>query len=49
MGAVLPEQWLRQIGYDWSREGSMTIKIASIWTGSLEGHELVFDIPLSVH
>jgi len=46
MTVMLPSAWFKEQGYDWSREGSITLKIASIWTGYLEGHGLGFSIPL---
>ncbi|MGA9574482.1 MAG: hypothetical protein WBS20_11105 [Lysobacterales bacterium] len=46
IGAVLPERWLEDIGYDWSKDGSMEVKIGSIWDGSFKGHSKTFEIQL---
>ena len=47
MGAVLPKRWFKDIGYDWSKEGSVSVKVSSIWDGFLDGHHLSIDIPLA--
>jgi hypothetical protein len=44
--AVLPGRWFQDIGYDWSKDGSISIKISSIWAGALKGHAESFEIPL---
>jgi hypothetical protein len=47
MQAVLPARWLKEIDYDWSRPGSISIGIASIWDGYLSGHNHLIEIPLT--
>ncbi len=47
MGAVLPKRWFDDIHYDWSRDGSVSVKISSIWDGSPDPHHLEIDIPLT--
>lgn len=47
MDAVIPARWLKSLNYDWSRSGSVTVKISSIWDGYLEGHSKTIEIPLS--
>ncbi len=47
MGAVLPKRWFDDIHYDWSRDGSVSVKISSIWDGSPDPHHLKIDIPLT--
>jgi hypothetical protein len=47
MEALLPKRWFKEMDYDWSKDGSVSIKVSSIWDGSLEGHHLTFDIPLT--
>jgi hypothetical protein len=44
--AVLPGSWFEAIGYDWSKGGSVTVTIASVWDGSFEGHNKTFEISL---
>lgn len=46
IGAVLPGSWFEAIGYDWSKGGSVTVTIAGVWDGSLEGHNTRFEISL---
>lgn len=46
MDAVLPKRWFKDIDYDWSKDGSVSVKVSSIWDGSLDGHHLSIDIPL---
>jgi hypothetical protein len=47
MDVVLPKRWFKDIDYDWSKDGSVAIKVSSIWDGSLDGHHLTIDIPLT--
>ena len=44
--AVLPAEWLDDMDYDWSKPGSLSIKLSSIWDGYLDGHILAVEIPL---
>ena len=46
MGAVLPARWLKTMNYDWSKPGSISIRVSSIWDGYLDGHSEVVEIPL---
>ena len=46
MGAVLPARWLTTMNYDWSKPGSISIRVSSIWDGYLDGHSEVVEIPL---
>ena len=46
MAVVLPKTWFEEKQYDWSKDGSVSIKISSIWGGYLEGHSHSFTIPL---
>ena len=48
MQAVIPAKWLKSIDYDWSKAGSVSVRVASIWDGYLEGHFHAFEIPLAV-
>jgi hypothetical protein len=47
MNAVVPARWLEELGYDWSRAGSISVTISSIWDGYLSGHSHSIRIPLS--
>jgi hypothetical protein len=47
MGVVLPTTWFEEKKYDWSKDGSVSIQISSIWDGYLEGHSHSLTIPLS--
>jgi hypothetical protein len=47
MGVVLPSRWLRKVGYDWSRPGSISVEISGIWDGYLSGHSESVEIPLA--
>jgi hypothetical protein len=47
MDVVLPKRWFKDIDYDWKKDGSVSIKVSSIWDGSLDGHHLSIDIPLT--
>jgi len=49
MGAVLPARWLKKMNYDWSKSGSISIRISSIWDGYLSGHSELVEIPLSAN
>lgn len=46
MSVVLPAKWFRQMRYDWSESGEMSIGIASIWKGYLDGHDHSLTISL---
>lgn len=46
MGAVLPKRWFKNLDYDWSKDGSVSVRVSSIWDGSLDGHYLELEIPL---
>jgi len=46
MTVVLPASWFKTNRYDWSRSGSLSIRVSSIWSGHLEGHQYAFTIPL---
>jgi hypothetical protein len=46
MTVVLPGTWFEEKSYDWSKNGSVSISISSIWEGFLEGHSYSFTIPL---
>ena len=46
MAVVLPKVWFEEKRYDWSKDGSVSIKISSIWDGYLEGHNHSFTIPM---
>lgn len=46
MGAVLPARWFRELQYDWSKPGRVSVTVASIWQGYLDGHSHSFEIPL---
>jgi hypothetical protein len=46
MGAVLPARWLKTMNYDWSKPGSISIRVSSIWDGYLDGHSAMVEIPL---
>jgi len=46
MAVVLPTTWFEEKKYDWSKDGSVSIRISSIWDGYLEGHSYSFEIPL---
>jgi hypothetical protein len=46
MIAVLPGAWFEKKRYDWSKNGSVSISISSIWKGFLAGHSYSFAIPL---
>jgi hypothetical protein len=46
MQAVIPARWLKKIDYDWSMAGSISVRVASIWDGYLDGHFESFEIPL---
>lgn len=48
MQAVIPAKWLKRINYDWSKAGSVSVRVASIWDGYLDGHFHAFEIPLAV-
>jgi len=47
MEAIIPARWLKKVGYDWSKSGSISIVISSIWDGYLDGHRQVIEIPLT--
>lgn len=47
MDTVIPARWLKSLKYDWSRPGSVAVRISSIWDGYLEGHSTTIEIPLS--
>ena len=47
MDAVIPARWLKKIDYDWSKSGSVSIEISSIWDGYLDGHSQTVEIPLT--
>ncbi len=47
MDAVIPSRWLKKLKYDWSQPGSVTVKISSIWSGHLEGHDMTIEVPIS--
>lgn len=46
MDAVLPKRWFKEIHYDWSKDGHVSVKVSSIWDATLDGHYLTIDIPL---
>ena len=46
MSVVLPMVWFEENQYDWSKDGSVSIRISSIWDGYLEGHKHTFTIAL---
>jgi hypothetical protein len=46
MGVVLPTTWFEEKQYDWSKDGSVSIQISSIWNGYLEGHSHSLTIPI---
>ena len=46
MEAVVPASWLKSINYDWSKTGSISIELSSIWDGYLNDHTLSISIPL---
>ena len=46
MGVVIPRRWFKDIDYDWSRSGVVRVTVSSIWSENLEGHELLFEMPL---
>ncbi|MBT8076542.1 MAG: hypothetical protein KJN61_08740, partial [Gammaproteobacteria bacterium] len=48
MQAVIPAKWLKSIDYDWSKAGSVSVRVASIWDGYLDGHFHAFEFPLKV-
>ena len=45
--AVIPARWLRKMKYDWSKSGSVTVRVSSIWDEYLTGHDEMVEIPLS--
>lgn len=47
MKVILPKVWFEKNQYDWSKDGSVSIDISSIWKGYLEGHNHSLTIPLS--
>ena len=47
MEAVLPAEWLDDMDYDWSKPGSLSITLSSIWDGYLSGHNHAIEIPLA--
>lgn len=49
MGAVIPARWLKKMNYDWSKPGSISIRITSIWDGYLAGHSQTVEIPLQAN
>jgi len=46
IAVVLPKVWLDKQEYDWSRNGTVSIEISSIWKGYLEGHSRSLTIPI---
>jgi hypothetical protein len=46
MEAVLPKRWFKKMDYDWSKDGSVSIRVSSIWDGSYDGHHYSLEIPL---
>lgn len=46
MDAVLPARWLAKLGYDWTKAGSISVRISSIWDGWLDGHSHSLEIQL---
>jgi hypothetical protein len=46
MTFVLPKAWFEEKHYDWSKSGSISIDISSIWKTYLEGHSHTLTIPL---
>jgi hypothetical protein len=46
MTVVLPKVWFEKNRYDWSKTGSVSIDISSIWKGYSEGHSHSLTIPL---
>lgn len=47
MKVVLPTAWFEKKQYDWSKDGSVSIDISSIWKGFSEGHSHSLTIPLT--
>lgn len=43
---VLPRAWFEKNQYDWSKSGSVSIDISSIWKGYSDGHNHSLKIPL---
>lgn len=46
MNAVLPTSWLRELKYDWTKTGKLSITVGSIWAPVHDGHSHSFEIPL---
>lgn len=46
MEAVIPASWLKTLDYDWSKTGSITAELSSIWDGYLPRHSKSIDIIL---
>lgn len=47
MKVVLPKTWFEENEYDWTKDGSVSIDISSIWKGFSEGHSHSLTIPLA--
>ena len=47
MSAVIPARWLRKMDYDWSKPGSVSVRVSSIWDGYLDGHSETVEIALN--
>ena len=47
MKVVLPKTWFEENQYDWTKDGSVSIDISSIWKGLSEGHNHSLTIPLA--
>lgn len=48
MNAVVPASWLDGLRYDWSKSGSLSITVSSIWDGLHQGHSHLIRIPLNI-
>jgi len=46
MAVVLPTTWFEEKKYDWSKDGSVSIQVSSIWDGYLDGHNHSLTIPI---
>jgi len=46
LAVVLPTTWFEEKKYDWSKDGSVSIQISSIWDGYLETHSHSLTIPI---
>ena len=47
MGAVIPARGLRKMDSDWSKHGSISVRVSGIWDGYLDGHSETVEIALN--